>query len=67
MKSEGKVFLANDGAFVNEAEIRNPDGSHLKIKLTGDLLIVRVLDRGSRNKPTMRSSFVVSRHSYADD
>jgi len=60
MTSEGKILLGNDGAFVNEAEITNPDGSHLKIKLRGDLLIVRVLDRGSRNKPGMRSSFVVS-------
>src|SRR5690242_10042770 len=62
MKSEGKILLANDGAFVNECEIRNADGSRLKIKLRGDLAVVRVLDRGSENKPTMRSSFVVSPH-----
>lgn len=62
MTSEGKVLLSNDGAFVNECEIRNSDGSHLKIKLRGDLLVVRVLDRGSQNKPTMRASFLVYPH-----
>jgi hypothetical protein len=55
MTSEGKILFANDGAFVNECEIRNPDGSHLKIKLREDLLVIRVLDRGSQNKPTMCS------------
>lgn len=62
MKPEGKILLAHDGAFVNECELKNSDGSHLKIKLRGDLLVVRVLDRGSQNKPTMRTSFFVSPH-----
>jgi hypothetical protein len=62
MKSEETILFANDGAFVNECEIRNPDGSRLKIKLRGGLLVVRVLDRGSQNNPSMRSSFVVSPH-----
>lgn len=62
MKSEGKILLAHDGAFVNECDITNSDGSHLRIKLRGDLLVVRVLDRGSKDKPAMRSTFVVSPH-----
>lgn len=51
MTSDQRVLLATDGAFVNEAEIRNADGSHLKIKLRGERVIVRLLDRGSRNAP----------------
>jgi hypothetical protein len=54
MTSERKVLLATDGEFVNEVNIRNPDGSHFKIKLRGERVIVRLLDRGCQNAPGNR-------------
>jgi hypothetical protein len=52
--SERKVLLATDGEFVKEADIRNPDGSRFKIKLRGERVIVRLLDRGCKNAPGNR-------------
>jgi hypothetical protein len=54
MTSEGKVLLSADGAFVDEAEVRTPDGSRLKLKLRGGRVIVRVLEKGSLNQTNGR-------------
>jgi hypothetical protein len=52
MKTDGNLLLEMNGKFIDEAEIKNPDGSHLKIKLKGNNVLVRVLNRGAHNQPS---------------
>jgi len=60
MATVGKILLEKNGAFIDEAEIRKADGSHFKIKLKDNRLLVRVLDRGSQNQPSSAYKIVPS-------
>ncbi len=62
MATIGKILLEKNGVFIDEAEINNADGSHLKIKLTKNRLLVRVLNRGSKNQPSSTFKLVPFGH-----
>jgi hypothetical protein len=55
------VFIEEDGIFVRQAEIKDPlEGSHLKIKLSSGVVIVRVLNRRPGVAPSFEMRFLSS-------
>lgn len=55
------VFIEEEGVFVRQAEIKDPiKGSHLKLKLSPRVVVVRVLNRQANVAPSFEMVFLLS-------